>query len=77
MKHGWYFGSYRDRHGLHECCYGWVVSGYWYAGGLENKPYDHKFWGFVWAGKYTFGVGRITPIEPFELPDVTFIEDES
>lgn len=59
MKHkaGWYFGKYKAE--LHENCYGFIKTGYWYAGGPEKKPVTHRYWGLVWAGKYTFGVGRI------------------
>jgi len=54
----WYFGSYRGRHGIYECCYGWLVVGY--SGWCSNgDTLSHTFWGFVWRGRYTLGIGRV------------------
>ena len=58
MKYGWYIGSYKGRHGIHEECYGWLVTGYW-----SGERYSHTYWGLVWAGRWTFGVGRIVKEE--------------
>lgn len=70
----WYLGSYRAD-SIYELCYGFLCTGFWYAGGPEKQPFDHTFWGFVWAGKYTLGIGRITPTEVVEFPDLDVIEE--
>lgn len=73
-KEGWHVGKIRG-HGLHEKCYGVVSSGYWYAGGPEKEPYSYSFWGVVWAGKWTFGFGKVTHEEPIEYPDLDFVKE--
>lgn len=75
MKRKWYIGKYRGRHWLHEICYGAILTGYWYAGGPENKPYTHRFYGLVWAGKWTFGVGYIQPEEPMDLAKSDLVDE--
>lgn len=60
-KEGWHFG--RARANLMETCTGFFETGYWYAGGPEKEPYRYTFWGLVWRGKYTLGVGRTTYTE--------------
>lgn len=57
LKEGWYVGRYKGN--LSEICYGYLVTGYLYMGGPEKRPYSHEFWGLVWAGDYTFGIGRV------------------
>lgn len=59
MKSSWYVGPYRSD--VYESCYGFLATGYAALGGPEDRPYTHYFWGVIWAGKYTFGIGRITP----------------
>lgn len=76
MKRQWYIGKYRGWQGLHEICWGIVSTGYWYAGGPEQKPYTHIFWGLVWAGKWTFGVGYTYPENLLDYPDVDVINEE-
>jgi hypothetical protein len=59
MKRKWYIGKYRSLHGPFEMCWGFIKTGYWSPRGPGNRPYDHLFYGLVWAGKWTFGVGYI------------------
>jgi hypothetical protein len=56
-------------YGLHECCYGFVVSGYASMGGPEKEPYTYLFWGFTWGGSRAFGIGRVVHDEPFMETD--------
>ena len=56
-KEGWYVGRAKDC--IHEMCTGFVETGYWYAGGPEEEPYSYRFWGLIWRGKYTIGIGHV------------------
>ncbi len=51
----YYIGSYQNEVAFLEKCYGWISTGY-VTGGEKER---HSFWGFVWAGKWSFGFGKI------------------
>lgn len=66
----YYIGRFRGEDVVHETVYGFVKSGYWYAGGPENKPYDHLFYGVVWGWNWNFGIGLIRATEPINQPSI-------
>lgn len=49
-----YIGPYRSE--IYETVLGFIITGYWYAGGPEGKPYYHRFYGAV-CNNWTFGLG--------------------
>lgn len=65
----YYIGQFRGEDVVHESVWGFVKSGYWYAGGQEKQPYNHTFWGFVW-GNANFGVGKIEPTEDWAYEEI-------
>lgn len=70
----YYIGRFRGEDVVHERVWGFVKSGYWYAGGPENEPYKHIFWGFVW-GYANFGLGKIEPMEPWSKEKIEKTKD--
>lgn len=69
IKEGWYVGRYKGD--LSEICYGYLVAGYYSFGGTDNETYSHDYWGLVWAGDYTLGIGRIKRKRKVDLTPVT------
>ena len=54
---GWHVG--KSRCYISDIFTGFVETGYFYMGGPEKEPYRYNFWGLVWRGKRSFGVGRV------------------
>jgi len=53
-KAGWHIGQAKTD--IYESCTGFIEAGHYYLG--EGRPYSYRFWGLVWRGDYTFGIGR-------------------